>query len=198
MNTLFFSEEKLLNTILLLTVMFLSNTRRVFYTLCVIIFWLFLIIFYRDYPTNIDYKYGTIYSPSNGTVLSTENNTLIIFLSVFDTHIQKFPVNGIIRDITYNPGEFNLAYLLDKTIHNERVITSIEDTAGDIITIAQVAGQLARRIVYWKNVGDNVIAGENLGMIKFGSQIILKVPDDYGILVNPGDRVTIGMPIYQK
>jgi phosphatidylserine decarboxylase len=196
MKTLFFSEEKLLNIILIASLIISFNYGLVLPIIIIIILYIFLILFYRDYSIDIDYNERTIYSPSSGTVLSATNDTIIIFLGVFDTHVQKFPINGTIKDITYKPGEFNLAYLLEKTVFNERVSTRIIDSNNEIITVVQVSGQLARRISYWKNPGDIVKAGENLGMIKFGSQVIINVPSGYTSLVKVNDYLSPGMPIF--
>lgn len=133
-----------------------------------------------------------IYSPCYGKVLSVEyyndHNVVIVFLSPFDIHTQFMPCSGKIADKTYHPGEFNPAYILQKTKYNECMKTVIQSKHG-IIVVDQVAGQLVRRIVNNLEVGSDYPAGYMIGMIKFGSMVRIYLPKKIKILVNPGDKV---------
>lgn len=170
--------------------------------LSAIIIFLIFLIFFRNpdrFPVNI--SENNIYSPADGNIIgiSTEpdNRTRIaIFLSVADVHVQYAPVFGTIMRSFYKKGEFNLAYILEKSDLNERLETDIiTNENNDKITIFQIAGQLARRIESFVNVNDNVSPGCRLGMIKFGSRVDIIFPSKYKVLVKKNEHVTAGKTI---
>ena len=139
-----------------------------------------------------DFDDTIITSPTDGTLLDvsvTEDDMykIVIYLSVFDVHVQWFPVDGVVRNIIYKPGSFNMAHLLEKSQYNERMSTIIESAHG-IVRIDQIAGQVARRIVNWTISNSYVKRGNLMGMIKLSSRVDVYLPvDSVELFVKPND-----------
>ena len=135
----------------------------------------------------------TITSPSYGKIISvkkTDTNTEItIFLSLFDYHHQYSPINGTVTNKIYKKGEFNAAYILQKTEKNERSETYISNQYGQII-IHQIAGMLFRTIVNNTEINNKLNKGDTIGLIKLGSQVRIYLPNkNTEIYVKKGDIV---------
>jgi phosphatidylserine decarboxylase len=141
-------------------------------------------------------------SPCNGRVLKIkEHGTHIqisVFLNIHNIHVQYSPISGKILSILHKEGEFHPAYLFEKSQYNERVETTLGTEFGNI-TVVQIAGQVARRIVSFLEKGQSVERGEPLGLIKFGSRVDIWIPIESvnNILINEGDYLDIGVPIIQ-
>jgi phosphatidylserine decarboxylase len=200
MKTLLFEENRSFATVL--SVVFfiiglLFRSKRLFYLYFIII--TVLMLLYRDDDRlSTNNNKDEIVSPADGKVIFVSDKKVVIFLSVFDMHVQKSPVDGVITNITYKTGEFNPAYLLEKSRYNERNYFDINTINGDRIRVTQVAGQFSRRIVSFKKITDTLKKGESLGMILVGSQVILEVEDAYLPLITEGDYVYAGItPIYR-
>lgn len=156
----------------------------------------FIIYFFRRqkplyYPKNMD----ILYSPGYGKILKVFNINnhlcISIFLSPFDIHRQYIPINGIIRNIMYDcTGQFNLAFNETKSRMNEKYITELETKYGNII-IYQIAGKLVRGIENTLNIGEQVITGQEMGIIKWGSRVDVLIPKTsrFEIYVKKGDIV---------
>lgn len=114
-----------------------------------------------------------------------------IFLSVLDVHVQRMPVSGIVREIAYRRGKFRSADLPEASSENERNTMVVETATGQLITVVQIAGMLARRIVCDAKAGDKLTIGETYGLIRFGSRVDTYFPAGTRLLVEPGQR-TIG------
>jgi phosphatidylserine decarboxylase len=114
-----------------------------------------------------------------------------IFMSPLDVHVNRSPVNGVVKYFRYVKGEFLKAYEEESTHRNERAIIGIE-TGGRKILVAQVAGYIARRIVCPVKVGDTLKTGQRFGMIKFGSRVDIYLPLDASVNVRIGDVVKSG------
>jgi phosphatidylserine decarboxylase len=114
-----------------------------------------------------------------------------IFLSVLDVHVQRAPVSGTVREIVYRRGEFRSADLPEASAANERNSVVLETDSGRLVTVVQIAGLLARRIVCDAEVGDKLAIGETYGLIRFGSRVDTYFPAGTRLLVEPGQR-TIG------
>lgn len=119
---------------------------------------------------------------------------LSIFMNVFDVHVNRAPVSGTIRSYEYMPGKFEPASRETAPIQNERNYILIQRDEFRL-KMSQVAGLLARRIVFWKKPGDPVDKGERIGLIRFGSRVDLWLPDRLSLRVKPGDRVKAGSTI---
>jgi phosphatidylserine decarboxylase len=119
-----------------------------------------------------------------------------VFLSVFDVHVNRVPVSGIINKIAYHPGKFLSAELDKSSEENERnalLITNSYD--GKHIAVVQIAGMIARRIVCWSKEGNNIKTADRFGLIRFGSRVDVYVPKTYNILVQKGQKVVGGETI---
>ncbi|MEF3280958.1 MAG: phosphatidylserine decarboxylase [Elusimicrobiota bacterium] len=157
----------------------------------------FSLYFFRDPKRNIQFSEDEIASPADGTIISISNENFSdilvvrIFLSVFDVHLQRTPINGKVKDITFTPGKFHIAYK-PQAKDNQRNIIKIEGENNKWAWVEQITGAIARRIVSYVKVGDYVKTGDKIGMIYFGSQVALYLPKDVELKVSVGDKVKAG------
>jgi len=162
----------------------------------------FTVSFFRDPRRVIPADPQTIVAPADGRVVEitpTETGTMIgIFLSVFDVHVQRAPVAGVIRSVQYVPGRFLDARNPQAGPLNERRVTVLESDAGDRVEVRQIAGLIARRIVGWAGEGARVAKGDRLGMIRFGSRVELYLPAGMEITVQVGARAVGGETIVAR
>lgn len=114
-----------------------------------------------------------------------------VFLSVFDVHVQRIPVDGEVRQVAYRPGMFLSADLDKASEANERASVLLRSATGHDLAVVQIAGLVARRIVCSVRPGDVVAAGSTYGLIRFGSRVDLYLPPGSAVLVRPGQR-TVG------
>ena len=116
-----------------------------------------------------------------------------IFLSVFDVHINRYPVNGAVELVSYNRGKFLHAADEKASLDNEQSSIGIRGPRGRVL-VRQIAGLIARRIVTDSKLGDSVRQGDRLGLIRFGSRTDVFLPLSAGpvLKVKPGDRVRVG------
>lgn len=128
--------------------------------------------------------------PDGGTQIHT-------FLSVLDVHVNRAPVAGVVRESVHRPGKFELAWKDEAGSQNERQDLVIESAHG-IISSAQIAGILARRIICTPQVGDTLRQGDRIGMIRFGSRAEVIVPEGFEATVKVGDRVKGGETILAR
>ena len=120
-----------------------------------------------------------------------------IFLSLFDVHVNRYPVSGDVEHRTYDAGRFEPAWRKSASHSNERASTGIRDGAVAIL-IRQIAGLAAKRIVTYANVGDRVLQGERMGLIRFGSRVDLFLPADAEISVSLRDRTSGGVTVVAR
>ncbi|HZQ25859.1 MAG TPA: phosphatidylserine decarboxylase [Terriglobales bacterium] len=162
----------------------------------------FLLWFFRDPERTISDAPGAIVSPADGKItdvalVSTsggERYRISIFLNVFDVHVNRSPIAGTIRKIRYQRGEFLNAMGAASAEQNEQNIVDVEGE-GHSVTFKQIAGLIARRIVFDKKVGDAVTRGERVGMIKFGSRTDVLLDPTARLNVKVGERVKGGASI---
>jgi len=136
-------------------------------------------------------------SPADGKVTEVariktpggDRYRISIFLSVFNVHVNRSPVEGVIRDLRYSKGEFLNAMNPVCAERNERNQAVVECAEGYTVSFTQIAGLLARRIVFNRKVGDRLQRGERVGLIKFGSRTDIVIPGEADVLVKVGDRV---------
>jgi len=159
---------------------------------------MFVAFFFRDPERDIPAGEDLVVSPGDGRVVevlqSPEGLRISIFLSLFDVHINRIPVGGVIRDIRYRAGRFLPANMQGAALHNERNDLLIAAPWGEV-RVAQIAGVVARRIVCWKKAGDRVQAGERFGLIQFGSRMEVLLPAGSAAEVGVGARVKGGSSI---
>ena len=160
---------------------------------------LFILQFFRDPLRNKPSKKNVILSAADGKVIAIEKMTnpytnkssvkVSVFMNVFNVHSNKCPVDGKILEKYYYPGKFLNAALSKASLENERCAITIQTKEKKIITCVQIAGLIARRILCYKDKGDEVKAGERYGFIKFGSRVDLYLPTNASIKVNLGQTV---------
>jgi len=164
---------------------------------------LFTAFFFRDPERPVPADPRLVLSPADGKVivvgpapagnpLGEGASQVSIFLSVFDVHVNRAPIGGRISKVEYHEGKFLPAFQDKASLANEQNSVTIED-GGRSVTFKQIAGLIARRIVFKKQVGDTVSAGERVGMIKFGSRVDMFLPKEVRLRVKKGDRVVGGM-----
>ena len=165
----------------------------------------FMAFFFRNPERKITEDEKILVSPADGKVmavtelmedqfLNQKAKKVTIFLSVLDVHVNRSPISGEIKFQEYFVGRFKAAYKTVATFENERHAIGIENKHLKVV-VTQIAGLLARRIVSWVTLGNNLERGERYGLIKFGSCTELIVPEHVQILVKPGDRVKGGTTI---
>jgi phosphatidylserine decarboxylase len=155
----------------------------------------FVAFFFRNPPRTIPDDARVIVSPADGRVVRVERvgnvTRLSIFLSLFNVHVNRSPIAGRIETIDYRPGKFLAAFKHEASTENERNIVMVSN--GPIrIVFTQIAGVVARRIVFWKKVGDIVGKGELVGLIRFGSRVDVLFPAGTEATVEVGARVKGG------
>ena len=163
---------------------------------------LFFLWFFRDPERAIPQEPGALVSPADGkvtdvSIVNTENGKqtrVSIFLSVFDVHVNRSPIAGVIRHVRYQRGKFLDARSPDCADQNEQNVVTVEGD-GQQIMFKQIAGLLARRIVFTPKIGDPVERGQRVGLIKFGSRTDVLFPTSARVNVKVGDRVKGGSSV---
>jgi phosphatidylserine decarboxylase len=159
-------------------------------------------VFYRYTPHNKRYDNNTIVSPANGLITYAKQNgdlvNISIYLNFLNNHTQIYPVNGVVVERVYDKnGKFELANNINKSRYIEKKIHVIKMENNNILKVSQIAGFFVRRIVSSEKVPEKVMAGEYLGMIKFGSRVDIEFVGNVEKLnVDIGDTVDIGDIIY--
>jgi len=159
--------------------------------------------FFRDPQRKPPADANVVVSPADGHVTKVrkiapeenDSSTLVsIFLSPLDVHINRAPIAGVIKDVSYVPGKFLMATNEQASLVNEQNLLTIE---GENVTVVckQIAGILARRVVCWKRKGDHLSLGERFGLIKFSSRTDVILPGKVEVLTHEGARVKGGTTI---
>ena len=162
----------------------------------------FFLWFFRDPERVIPSEVGAVVSPADGKVTSVATvkvdgetfKSISIFLNVFNVHVNRSPVSGIVRGARYEPGKYLNAMNPASAERNERNTVTIEGE-GHRVIFKQIAGLLARRIVFTKQVGDSVRRGERVGLIKFGSRTDVLLDPSAEVAVKVGENVKGGSSI---
>jgi phosphatidylserine decarboxylase len=177
---------------------------RTFAGLCWILV-LFALFFFRDPERSGPRGEGWIVAPADGKVLEIvevqpdEYLTgkclrISLFMSIFDVHVNRAPVSGVVEYFRYYRGEFRPAHREGTGERNEHTSIGIRTTWGQVL-VKQVAGILARRIVCYLREGSRVEQGERFGMIKFGSRVEVFIPPTARVLVTEGQKVKGGRDV---
>ncbi|HEY8131351.1 MAG TPA: phosphatidylserine decarboxylase family protein [Thermoanaerobaculia bacterium] len=167
---------------------------------------LFLINFFRDPHRAGSERHVDVLSPADGTVVQIKDvpdgevwpgltRQVSIFMSVFDVHVNRAPISGKIVHYRYNPGKKIAAFAEKSSTENEQNLVVIEDGRGATIAFKQIAGLLARRIVFDKKEGEEVVRGERVGMIKFGSRVDIFFQPTATLKVKMREKVKVGLTI---
>jgi phosphatidylserine decarboxylase len=162
---------------------------------------LFVLLFFRDPERVPPPGDGLVVAPADGRVVEVRRDPggarVSIFLSLFDCHINRSPVTGMVRDVRRTRGRFRPAWDRRVALENERNHLLIEAPDG-VYGVTQIAGVLARRIVCTKRPGDRVARGERIGLIRFGSRTDLHLPPGVEPLVAVGDVVRGGVSVLAR
>lgn len=167
-----------------------------------LIFTLLILNFFRDPDRPIPQDPDFIVSPADGRVVQVVEETyearpirrLSIFMSPLDVHVNRSPIAGTIKQISYRKGAFRVASEPEASAENEQNVFTLEGAQGTVV-VKQIAGVLARRIVFWKRCGDQLVRGERVGLIKFGSRVDVLLEPGVDLRIKVGDRVRAGSSI---
>jgi phosphatidylserine decarboxylase len=164
---------------------------------------IFFLWFFRDPRRAIPQGEGLVVSPADGKLTAIEHVMtptgesvrLSIFLNVFNVHVNRSPITGTLREVRYQKGEFLNAMNPQSAEKNEQNLAVVESDDGYEVAFKQIAGLLARRIVFQRKAGDRLERGERIGMIKFGSRVDVLMPAYAEIRVKIGDHVKGGATV---
>ena len=161
----------------------------------------FCLYFFRDPDRQIPAGPVAV-SPADGKVVavkpeSATENRVSIFLNIFDVHVNRAPIAGSIADVRYRKGRFLVASREECSAQNEQNVVSVRGD-GSCVVFKQIAGLIARRIVFHKRTGDMVAKGERVGLIKFGSRVDVIFGPEWEIVVRPGMRVAAGSSVIAR
>jgi phosphatidylserine decarboxylase len=162
---------------------------------------LFCLYFFRDPEREIPSGPVAV-SPADGKVVAVKPdapglNRISIFLNVFDVHVNRTPIGGTIAKVQYQKGCFKVASKEECSTVNEMNVVTVTDGVSSVV-FKQIAGLIARRIVFTKKPGDRVATGERIGLIKFGSRMDVLLGPEWEITVAPGQRVSAGSSVIAR
>lgn len=166
---------------------------------------LWVAYFFRDPERTGDRGASLVVSPADGKlIMITEVDEpsfmqgrairLSIFMNVFNVHVNRYPVDGVVKYIHYNKGKFFNAAAEKSSLENEQMSVGIE-SGGHRILVRQIAGLIARRIVTYSKVGQTVKQGDRMGIIRFGSRVDVFLPPGSTLRAKLGDVTTAGVTI---
>ncbi|WP_291319727.1 phosphatidylserine decarboxylase family protein [Desulfonatronospira sp.] len=168
----------------------------------------FALNFFRDPERVVPDAQGVAVAPADGRVVKVEamqdpftkeqRTAVCIFMNVFNVHVNRFPLTGRVRAVSYHPGKFVNASLDKASLDNERCALHFDDEDNGTWTMVQIAGLLARRIVCYAETGDSFSRGQRFGLIKLGSRVDLYLPHGYESTVNVGDKTIAGQSIIAR
>ncbi len=174
-------------------------------------FWLIAILviqFFRDPPRTIPESPGAVVSPAHGRVVSIQptvdpfsgdpSTRISIFMNIFSVHSNRIPLAGEIVGHQYHAGRFLNAELEKASSQNERCALQIRNKEGALVSCVQIAGLVARRILTYVDIGDEVALGERYGFIRFGSRVDVYLPADSEIVAKAGKWVLSGSDIIAR
>ncbi|MEQ8587056.1 MAG: phosphatidylserine decarboxylase [Thalassobaculaceae bacterium] len=164
------------------------------------------VYFFRDPDRVTPVRTGLVISPADGVIVSVgpapwpkelemgegEVQRVCIFMNVFDVHVNRTPVDGRVVKLAYVPGAFVNASLDKASEKNERQLVAMESRDGRPLAFVQIAGLVARRIICKISEGQTLLAGERMGMIRFGSRVDVYLPPDVAPQVALGQRCVAG------
>ncbi len=161
----------------------------------------FCAYFFRD-PERLAPAGNVAVSPADGKVVAVvveagaegKRTRVSIFLNIFDVHVNRMPISGVIADVHYSKGKFLVASLEKASAQNEQNTVTVRGD-GTTVVFKQIAGLIARRIVFTRKQGEFVQAGERVGLIKFGSRVDVIFGPEWQLVVEPGMRVSAGSSV---
>ena len=164
-----------------------NSVAKWIFLLCSVLFYVFILFFFRLPVRHLEPDAGLIYAPADGKVVvieETDENEyfrdkrlqISIFMSPFNMHSNRYPVSGRVKYVNYHSGDYMVAWHPKSSELNDRSTIVIETETGVEILVRQIAGAVARRIVTYAKVGQRVIQGGELGFIKLGSRVDIFLP----------------------
>ena len=171
-----------------------------FSTLVLLLFWFFIVAFFREPRRVRIHDADLVFAPCDGRVVVTEVVSedeylkeemlqISIFMSITNVHMNWVPVGGTVEYFKYHPGRFLVAWHPKSSTENERTTTVVKMASGQKVLFRQIAGLIARRIISYMKVGSPVEQNSVCGFIKFGSRVDVLVPKNSELLVEIGDPV---------
>ena len=165
---------------------------------------IFCLYFFRD-PERAIPAGPVAVSPADGKVVAIVSESAVqrisIFLNIFDVHVNRAPIAGAIASVQYHKGRFHVASREVCSDQNEQNVVTMDGEAslgGSRVVFKQIAGLIARRIVFRKHPGERVAAGERVGLIKFGSRVDVLLGPEWEIAVRPGQHVSGGSSVVAR
>jgi phosphatidylserine decarboxylase len=161
----------------------------------------FCLYFFRDPERQIPSGPVAV-SPADGKIVavrpeSASTKRVSIFLNIFDVHVNRTPIAGTITAVRYQKGRFLVASKEEASVENEQNTVVVEG-GGTRVLFSQIAGLIARRIVFTKKPGDRVAAGERIGLIKFGSRVDVVFGPEWDVVVSEGMHVSAGSSVLAR
>ena len=183
-----------------------NNLKYAVFTAISVLFYLFLVHFFRDPHRAISLNPNNVIAPADGKVVVLEEVDVdeylherriqvSIFMSPLNVHVNRSPIAGIVKYFKYHPGKYLVAWHPKSSVKNERTTIVVEHQNGAQILFRQIAGFLARRIRFYCHEGDHLEQGSEFGFIKFGSRVDVFLPLDAKIKVRPGEKVKGGISV---
>lgn len=166
---------------------------------------LWVAYFFRDPERTGERGRNLVVAPADGKIVMITNvdepgfikgeaTRISIFMNVFNVHVNRYPVDGTVRFLHYNPGKFLNAAAEKSSLENEQMSVGIE-SEGRKLLVRQIAGLIARRIVTYSKDGEQVKQGERMGMIRFGSRVDVFFPTNSTVHAKVGDMTTAGTTV---
>jgi phosphatidylserine decarboxylase len=166
-----------------------------FYILAVFCLW-----FFRD-PDRTIPTGPVMVSPADGKVVMIRpedgKTRLAIFLNVFDVHVNRTPIAGVVKSVEYRPGKFLVASKEEASTQNEQNTLTVEG-GGTTVVFSQIAGLIARRIICKVKPGDKLAMGDRIGLIQFGSRVDIVFGPEWTLDVREGQRVSAGSSVIAR
>ena len=160
-----------------------------------------VMLFFRDPDRKIPAGEKLILSPADGRVIKIDNldgrPSISIFLSIFNVHVNRAPVSGKVKSLQFRPGKFYSAFKDRAMKENQKNEIEFETPSG-IVKMCQVTGSIARRAIFYNEVGDDLEAGQRVGLIRFGSRVDLLLPPGSDIEIRLKQRVVGGKTVIGK
>lgn len=168
-----------------------------------------IVQFFRSPKKVISIDEDVVLCPADGKVVVIEETEeteylkdrriqVSIFMSPINVHVNRNPISGVVSFFKYHPGKFLVAWHPKSSTDNERTTVVVKNKSGVEVLFRQIAGAMARRIVWYVKEGQEVKQGEEFGFIKFGSRVDLFLPLDAKVNVNIGDKVTGGKTVIAR
>jgi phosphatidylserine decarboxylase len=175
-------------------------TRSPYYGVPLYVLALFCLYFFRDPHREIPPGPVAV-SPADGKVVAVKPEgsatRLSIFLNIFDVHVNRSPIGGTITDVQYQKGKFLVASREEASVQNEMNTVTVNGEEGRVV-FKQIAGLIARRIVFYERPGERVEKGERIGLIKFGSRVDVLLGPEWEVTVRPGEHVLAGSSVVAR